>query len=309
MKYFIVAALIGLTTLAETTIEPEILLSKPVALDGQWDSGWSKIKQTYQVTRLDFDSIINIRSMINDDTIYFLFEWDDQTLNNQHKPWLWDDTKKTYVVGSKREDRFIVRWGINVDSQKIHSTNDVWYWGSVRANQGQADDRYEILSRNPLERGLQREDFEGQSYYLKSQGDAGKRCWSTEYQKSAFWLDRSRYKPELLHKDLTPNEAHIHKDSRRDVQAYAVWKKGRWSMEVARKLRTGNFDDIDFNWGQEYFFDISTELYKNAHIVHNMSLTRDDTKIPEKLPLKLKMPAQPWPTLPEPKENRPDEED
>lgn len=65
-------------------------------------------------------------------------------------------------------------------------------------------------------------------------------------------------------------------------------------MEVASKQRTGNFDDVEFNWGQEYLFDISKELYKNALIVHNISLIKDDSKTPEQFPLKLKMPTKPF---------------
>ena len=71
-------------------------------------------------------------------------------------------------------------------------------------------------------------------------------------------------------------------------------------MEVARKLSTGNFDDVEFNWGREYYFDISKELYDNAHIVHNITLVKDDTKTSNQFPLKLKMPLKPLaPPVPE----------
>lgn len=296
MKYLLIILFLTIPVFSETTIEPEVLKSKPIALDGTWDSGWSDVKKVYKVTRIGFESIISIRAMIHHDTIYFLFEWDDKTLNSQHKPWIWDDKKRMYVVGDKREDRFIVRWGINIDSERINSTNDVWYWGSVRANQGRADDRYEILSKNPIQRGLKNKDFENKEYFFKSQGDVGKRCWITEYQKRAFWLDKSRYKPEILQRgtdDFEIPRGPTLKGSREDVQAFAVWKKGTWTMEVARKLSTGNFDDVEFNWGQEYFFDISKELYKDAHIVHNISLLKDDAKTSEQFPLKLKMPVKP----------------
>ena len=186
----------------------------------------------------------------------FFLNGTTKTLNSQHKPWIWNESKRMYVVGDKREDRFVIRWGINIDSERVNSTNDVWYWGSVRANQGKADDRYEILSKNPIQRGLKSEDFEGRKYYLQSQGDVGKRGWVTEYQKKVFWLDKSRYKPEIIQKDSEGNEkpSETEKGSREDVQAFALWKKGTWRMEVARKLRTGNFDDVEFSWGPRILF-------------------------------------------------------
>ena len=289
----------------DVTIEPEVLRSKPIALDGVWDSGWSGVRKVYKVTRTGFESVISIRSMINHETIYFLFEWDDKTLNSQHKPWIWDEKRKMYIVGDKREDRFIVRWGINIDSERINSRNDLWYWGSVRANQGKADDRHETLSKNPIQKGLLKKDFDGNTYYLQSQPDVGKRAWNTEYQKKAFWLDRSRYKPEISQKDLGNGKAKepTVKGSREDVIAFARYseikdfqgnvKGGKWTMEVARKLSTGNSDDVEFNWGMEYYFDISKSMYENAHIVHNLNLVADDSKPSEEFPLKLKMPQKP----------------
>lgn len=185
MKYlmylFVIIPMYG-----ETVIEPEVLKSKPISLDGSWDSGWSDVKRIYKVTRHGFDSVISIRAMTHYDTIYFLFGWYDKTLNRHHKPWIWNDKKKMYDVGDKREDRFIIRWGITINSERINRTNDVWYWGSVRANQGKADDRYEILSKNPILMGLKNKDFEDREYYFKSQGDVGKRCWVTEYHKKDF---------------------------------------------------------------------------------------------------------------------------
>lgn len=316
MRVFICSLFLCCSIVAEDiTIEPEVLRSKPIAIDGMWDSGWSGVRKVYKVTRMGFESVISIRCMINHETIYFLFEWDDKSPNSQHKPWVWDENRKMYVVGSKREDRFILRWGMNIDSERINSRNDLWYWGSVRANQGKADDRHETLSKNPIQKGLAKKDFEGNIYFLQSQADVGKRAWITEYQKKAFWLDRSRYKPEIVQKETGAKEKEniVPKGSREDVIAFAKYsdikdfqgnvKGGKWTMEVARKLSTGNSDDVEFNWGMEYYFDISKEMYENAHIVHNINLVADDSKPSEEYPLKLKMPQKPLDEIDPDKEN------
>ncbi len=292
---FILLTLFYSVLLGEIVVEPEIVNSKPLLIDGVWDSGWSDVKKIYKVKRKGFDKPISIRAMINENLIYFLFEWEDESLNAQHKPWIWNNETKMYEVGEKREDRFIVRWGMNIESDKTSKMNDVWYWGSVIPSQGRADDRLETISKIPLTKAIKLKDQEGNEYFLKSQGDTGRRSWSTEYSKSGFWLDTTRYKPEVSLGELkiTPAKADEVKSSREDLTAVAVWKNGVWTMELVRQLRTGNFDDVDFNWGMEYFFDISQELYNDAHIPHNISLMIDEKQSSEATPLKLKMPVKP----------------
>lgn len=279
----------------EVVIEPEVINSKPLVIDGLWDSGWTDVKKIYKVKRKGFAKPISIRTMINEGLIYFLFEWEDESLNAQHKPWIWNNDTKKYEVGEKREDRFILRWGMNIENERATKMNDVWYWGSVIPSQGRADDRLEMISKNPMAKAIKRKDQDSNDYFLKSQGDAGQRSWSTEYSKMGFWLDTTRYKPEvsLVDVKITPAKADEIKTSREDLTAVAVWKNGVWTMELVRKLRTGNFDDVEFNWGMEYFFDISQELYDDAYISHNISLMIDDKQPSEATPLKLKMPVKP----------------
>jgi hypothetical protein len=41
------------------------------------------------------------------------------------------------------------------------------------------------------------------------------------------------------------------------VRARGVWQNGRWTVELARKLVTGNQDDIQFAPGKKYLFGVS----------------------------------------------------
>ncbi len=41
-----------------------------------------------------------------------------------------------------------------------------------------------------------------------------------------------------------------------DIQAKGNWLNGVWTVELARKLNTGNKDDVQFETGKDYFFDM-----------------------------------------------------
>lgn len=300
MKSILVFFSFILFTIAETTVLPTISDTKP-EMDGKFDSAWFGAK-VIEVKRLDFDVPIKIRSIIHHDSIYFLIEWKDDSLNTLHKPWKWDGSKNTNVVGKEREDSLTIRWGMNIgDFERDNSSNDIWYWGSVRSANGYADDMYEKSSRKPLQKGLEKKDFEGRIYYLQTQGDFGTRCWTTGFKENVLGLnEKNRYKPQ------------VPKGSRADVKCVAKWQKNivkekedvaldkyvlvdksYWTLEISRKLTTGNYDDVNFTWGQEYFFDISANPLNYAHVVQNISIMKDDSTLEEWFPLKLKMPSKP----------------
>lgn len=264
----------------EILIEPKVSRFAP-ELDGKYDSAWFEV-ESYEFSRIGFKGLVKLRSLIHGDSIYFFLEWKDETYNKFHKPWLWDGSKGTYTVGPEREDTLVMRWGINIDNERINSANDVWMWGSVRTNHGHADDLYEIVSKKPLQNSIKKKDFDGEDYYLKSQGDVGDRCWTTLFDKTSFWLNQ-RY-------NMTKPTA-----SRADVRSQAQWsdKDKSWTMELKRKLITSNFDDVEFIWEQTYYFDISKQLLGNAHIVHNISLFDDGLKPQDRNPLIMTMPSRP----------------
>jgi hypothetical protein len=277
-KLFSIFYLFVIVAFGETVIFPQVSPTEP-ELDGKFDSAWYEVP-SYEFKRIGFSAPLKMRSLIYGDSIYFLIEWKDASHNKKHKPWSWDGKKGAYVVGPEREDLLTLRWGINMDNERINSSNDVWMWGSVRANQGFADDLYEIVSKKPLQKSVKKRDFEGQAYFLQSQGDVGRKCWVTNFENTAFWLT-SRYN------SIRPS------GSRSDVQAMALWKNKTWTIEIKRKLSTSNYDDVEFNWGQIYYFDISKDLFENAHVVHNISLFDDDYDAPFKSPIVLEMPGKP----------------
>lgn len=298
MKLVLVILFISFNAFAETTLKPTFSDTKP-DLDGKFDSAWYGAKPI-EVKRLDFDVPIKIRSIIHHNTIYFLIEWKDENVNNLHKPWKWDGTKNTNVVGKEREDSLTIRWGINIgDYEQDNNSNDIWYWGSVRSNNGYADDLYEKSSKKPLQKGLEKKDFDGRTYYLQTQGDFGTRSWTTGFKESALGLnEKNRYKPQTPKgsradvKCVAKWEKNIVKEKDVALDKYVLVDKSYWTLEVSRKLVTGNYDDINFYWGQEYFFDITANPLNYAHVIQNISIMKDDATLQEWFPLKLKMPSK-----------------
>jgi hypothetical protein len=283
MKYYFLITLILLSSFAsseEIVVRPQVSSSRPI-LDGNYDSAWYECT-SYTIKRLGFESSFELRTLINGGSIFFFLNWKDETKNKFHKPWKLYGPSETYIIGDEREDMLVFRWGIT-----NNSANDVWMWGSVRANEGYADDLYEFVDRKPRQKSIRKVDFEGQLYYLQTQGDLGDRCWVTDFNSAGFWLEKNRYK------SAKPS------GSRADVRAIGVWKDKVWTVEIERKLNTMNYDDIEFHWGQLYYFDIAADLYSNAHIVNNILLIEDGLKPVEHSPLVLSMPVKPL-TLPLP---------
>ncbi|MCH2206108.1 MAG: ethylbenzene dehydrogenase-related protein [Lentisphaerales bacterium] len=279
------------TAHAEVVIKPRLSKTKPV-IDGKYDSAWYG-KETYEFSRIGFEGNLKIRTMIHEDSVYFLIQWQDEEENTQHKPWRWDGQKEAYVVGDEREDTLILRWGINIDDERINSANDLWMWGSVRTSQDYADDLYEIVSKKPLRSGIKKLDFKGDAYYLQNQGDVGRRCWEALFREPTFWAKADRYNNQIQ-----PT------GSRADVKAKAFWKNKIWTIEIERKLSTTNFDDVEFEWGKTYFFDICNQLLENAHIVQNVALIDDGLKTQERNPLVFEMPEFKEPKKKDVKKNK-----
>ena len=58
--------------------------------------------------------------------------------------------------------------------------------------------------------------------------------------------------------DKAPLYRHVKPEgSRADVRAKGVWRDGMWTVEFARKLVTGNADDIQFDVSRIYQFGVS----------------------------------------------------
>ena len=56
---------------------------------------------------------------------------------------------------------------------------------------------------------------------------------------------------------------------RGDVQVGYTWNNGKWTYEVARKLKTGSKFDVQFEPGKTHYFGFAA--FDNAQVRHAMS--------------------------------------
>lgn len=170
--------------------------------------------------------------------IYVLAEWADSTQNTLHKPYKWDEASQAYKKTKDKEDRFAIslKMSGNFSASKIDGsvfTTDIWHWKAGRSNPiGIVHDKMWIVSDKPVKKAKKFTTPDGKTIYVRRKSDKGSRLYKpTRYDVKEKDV-MSRYK---LNMSPTGSIA--------DVKAKGVWRNGRWYLEMARKLNTGNADD------------------------------------------------------------------
>ena len=174
--------------LPEATLTPGILeavrVSASPAIDGQQEGLWSQAKPLrIQVSGgsnfSDGSTVIELRSVYTDDSVYFLAQWADSTQSLRREPWQkqangsWKAlTDPDCCMGDNNlnyEDKLAILWNINDSIANFNQTGcyvtchageapkpygnkytsspgevgDIWEWGSVCTEPtGQLDDQF-----------------------------------------------------------------------------------------------------------------------------------------------------------------------
>ncbi len=228
---------------AQSTI-PVITLDVPPQIDGN-PSDW----QNYDAIQiplegpLDIENV-NVKAGISDDEIFFIFQWQDDSHDSKHKPHIWNSTKEKYSPGKQREDRFAINFGMEGDfthdwlSGKSFKA-DMWHWKAARTNPiGLAHDKQTIITTIKSKKAYETKAENGQLIYILRPSDSGDKLYST----ARYATKKKRVMPKYI---LNQNAT----GSITDVKAKGVWKDGQWTLELKRKLNTGNADDIVFTRG------------------------------------------------------------
>lgn len=225
-------------------------LASPPVLDGKLDE-WSTqpllipMSKAHPGVSVDVSNIA-IWAGHHGDMVYFAFRWADDSPDRQHKPWVWDDDRQRYAVGKQREDRLAIQFEIDGDydvnwlSGKEFSA-DMWHWKSARsAPLGLAHDKMTIISRSVLSRAFKAKSEDGGFVYIRRPSDSGGPVYSTK----RYGLKESKQMPKyILNSEVSGSVA--------DVKAGQSWSGGFWAVELARKLDTGNEDDVVFALGNK----------------------------------------------------------
>ena len=157
----------------------------------------------------------------------------------EHKTLVWNAAEKRYSIAAPREDTLVLKWNMEPLETDISLSSDenyradIWYWKSVRTDHaGYADDKLQTYSDQPLPDGKRMVSKDGRRFYLKRQGDDGRSSYKAHSPAGYAGDRRSGY------------ELRQPAGSRADVRARGQWSDGWWTVEFARKLETGNTDDV-----------------------------------------------------------------
>lgn len=253
LKFILFAAF--LLTWNSSSADTDIVCSAtstPPIVDGLGDdSSWQGAQPiTTQDAVADIDH--EIHCVHTGEQIFFKVRFPDADENREHKPLVWKADKQRYVVGSLREDTVVLKWNmeplftdISLSAEEAYKA-DIWYWKSVRTDHaGFADDKVQTYSAQPLDDGTRLLSKSGRRTYLLRQGDKGRSAYKI---RSPAGYESER---------MSGYEYRRPQGSRADVRAKGHWSDGWWTVEFARKLRTGNADDVQLALGQRYQFGIS----------------------------------------------------
>jgi hypothetical protein len=251
---------------AEQTIVATKVASAPI-IDGKGvDSVWSQATEyiTYdKVAKIP----IALRSIYTDDKIFFLVSFPDSDESITHRSWVWDKSREIYRPGLDREDVFVLKWNMELHPVDLsiraddEYTADIWFWKACRTNPvGYADDKFQHYSPERLLKSSKQISRTGKKMYLIRPGDSGEAAYQdhlyTEYKGNRI----AKYTNKIPH------------GSRADIKAKGVWSDGKWTIEFARALKTGNNDDIQFDTSKSYLFGVSR--YEIAGRKPNSKLTQ-----------------------------------
>jgi hypothetical protein len=196
---------------------------------------------------------ITIKTVYTDATIFFLVSFPDKDESRKHRSWAWNKLKEMYEEAQDREDVFVFKWkmdqatkDLSVSSDESYAA-DIWYWKANRTDPGGfADDKIQRLYSYATRDSHELISKSGKKMYIERRGDAGKSAYRSE-----IYVD---YQGDLVQRYFSRQP----ESSRADVKAKGVWKDGRWTIEFARALVTGNGDDVSFQaLDKSYGFGVS----------------------------------------------------
>lgn len=244
------AAAAGCATPREASTPHEleaVPASAAVVVDGRADdTSWSGARELLMaLTGAAGPSEVRLRAAVHEDVLYVLATWEDATEDRAHKPWTLTAEGKM-ASGPEREDVFAIAFPISGEFTAdmlapVECVWDVWQWKSARTDPaGFAMDKSHVHSlTDPGGKRHAAAVGDGRTLYIRRPEDAGASA------------TRSIAAPQPGSAPVAQYVAQTPSGSAADVRAKATWNAGRWTLELARALRTGHPDDADLSGAAE----------------------------------------------------------
>jgi hypothetical protein len=235
----------------------------------------------------DKKASVTTRAAYTDDHIYFLFKWKDPTLSVTKGAWQYDGQKWDHQGGN--EDRISLLFEINrinkfatkgcavvchIPEGETNAKNgkfgtksaaekgDLWHWKAARSDPaGYADDTY--VTQISADAGGRKSDA-GKGGDTKNMTEdkskprftaaPGKMAGKNGVLLAAHTVEITDYDAFKTGDTLTYRMPNTHAGSRADIKADSRYADGGWTVMLARRLDTGNDDDVAFNPRKKYNF-------------------------------------------------------
>ncbi len=213
---------------------PDTVIAKNKEMQaGKYAKNWTKSKPNATTE-------VSLKAMYSEDMIFIRAKWADSSKDDQHKPFKWEGSKEDgeYLSGKEREDRLAMQWPISGEFNsnmlaEVDAVVDVWQWKAARTNAaGIIHDKSHIRSTKPLTGKFSTHySASGKEVYVARPGDGG----VSPYKSNK--IDPFEYQGDMVVQYIptVPDVADA-----TDVEAKGKWDAGFWTVEIARKLDTGN---------------------------------------------------------------------
>jgi hypothetical protein len=237
---------------------------------------------------------VTTRALYTDDTLFFLFKWNDPTQSVTKQSWQFDGRQWRHLKGN--EDRLALLFEItriqhfatrgcavtchspaDVPREKwqfatrsADEKGDLWHWKAARsAPYRYADDAWLTVAGNPTgsyrTSGRRKDTGTGgdirnetadrtRPLFARNPSIAPSRPGFLLMEESAKITDYASFKAG----DILPYRLPVKPSgSRFDVKAISRYIDGGWTVMLFRKLNTGHDDDVVFNPKKRYSFALA----------------------------------------------------
>ena len=254
----LIALIMNTSVIAETRLKA-VRADRPPMLDGNDDDAvWSRAQELRLVAEATGGPhqgekiTVLLKAAHDDQRVYFLLRWQDATQDVTHKTYVWSDEKSAYEAGPDREDvaalSFPIRGAFTADMLSgKEQLWDVWHWKAARtAPAGYAMDKTHVYSSiMPPNKANKFKANNGSEVWIARPEDAG----AAGSTRGAGGSATRQHRAPDSKQQTTP----IHYEpvrpsgSAADVRTGHTHREGWWTVEFARKLKTGYPDDVDFS--------------------------------------------------------------
>ncbi|MCG3135519.1 MAG: hypothetical protein HMLKMBBP_03210 [Planctomycetes bacterium] len=208
-------------------------------IDGRADDpAWNEAKSLRVPVKGPMgERTVDLRAVLVGDVLHVAAKWDDATEDRAHKVWT-AAADGTMKAGPEREDvlafGFPIRGEFVADmTAPVECAWDVWQWKSARTDgAGYAMDKSHVHTFA---------DPGGKRYAHKL--DDGRTLHIARPEDKGASATKSHKAPAAGSPPAPQFEAQTPGGSAADVRAKGAWRNGRWTVELARRLATGQPDD------------------------------------------------------------------